>query len=228
MKLLLTSAGIKNPSIHQALVDLLGKPIAECSALCITTGIYAMPGGTLGAVRAWVFISGQEPRAPMCELGWKSLGVLELTALPSLDKAVWVPMIQETDVLLVNGGDSLYLGYWMRQSGLADLFPSLSKMVYVGLSAGSMVMTPNIGEEFVHWKSPSGDDKTLGLVDFAIFPHLDHEMLPENTMAHAEKWAAGMRVPGYAMDDETAIKVVDGAVEVVSEGHWKLFPPNAV
>ncbi len=222
MKLLLTSAGIKNTSIQAALVDLLGKPIAECSALCIPTGSYGHP--MAGPGRAWKFISGQEPRTPMCELGWKSLGVLELTALPSIDNELWVPLVQEADVLLVNGGDSLYLCYWMRQSGLADLLPSLSA-VFVGLSAGSMVMTPSIGEDFVGWKPPIGGDETLGLVDFSIFPHLDHEDLPENTMAHAERWAAGMSVPGYAIDDETAIKVTGDTVEVISEGHWKLFTP---
>ena len=88
-------------------------------------------------------------------------------------------------------------------------------------------MTPNIGEWFVGWRPPgdSGSDETLGLVDFSIFPHLDHEMLPYNTMAHAEKWAAGMPVSSYAIDDETAIQVSDGAVKVVSEGNWKRFTP---
>ena len=221
MKLLLTSAGIKNPSIHDALLELLDKPIAESSALCIPTATYALPGG---AELAWNFISGREPRAPMCELGWKSVGVLELTSLPGLDEAVWVPMVQETDVLLVNGGDPLYLCYWMQESGLADLLPSL-RAVYVGLSAGSMVMAPRIGEDFVRWRPPTGGDATLGMVEFAMFPHLDHEDLPENTMADAERWASGMPVPAYAIDDETAIKVVDGNVDVVSEGHWKLFDP---
>jgi dipeptidase E len=220
MKFLLTSAGIKNKSIHDTLVDMLGKPIAEANALCITTGLYAIPGG---AGNAWLFFSGQAT-TPMCELGWKSMGVLELTALPSIDKELWVPMVKETDVLLVNGGDPLYLCYWMRQSGLADLLPSL-RAVYVGLSAGSMVMAPNIGEFFVGWTPPNGGDETLSLVDFAMFPHLDHEMLPHNTMAAAEKWAAGMQGPAYAIDDQTAIKVIDGEVEVVSEGHWKLFAP---
>src|SRR6202012_666564 len=104
MKLLLTSAGIKNPSIHDALVDLLGKPIAESSALCIPTAAYGQPMGGPGA--AWRFITGRAT-TPMCELGWKSLGVLELTALPSIDKEQWVPMVQESDALLVNGGDAL-------------------------------------------------------------------------------------------------------------------------
>lgn len=88
MKLLLTSAGIKNTSIHNTLVDMLGKPIDECNALCIPTAIYAIPNGP---VLAWNFISGQEPRCPMCELGWKSLGVLELTALPSIKKDTGCP-----------------------------------------------------------------------------------------------------------------------------------------
>jgi dipeptidase E len=155
MKLLLTSAGIKNPSIHSALLDLLGKPIAESSALCITTASYALPGG---ARLAWEFFTGQAT-TPMCELGWKSMGVLELTALPSIDKELWVPTVQETDILLVNGGDPLYLCHWMRQSGLADLLPLLS-IVYAGLSAGSLIMAPNIGEAFVGWKPPTGGDET--------------------------------------------------------------------
>jgi dipeptidase E len=222
MRFLLTSAGIKNTSIHDALVDLLGKPIAESSALCIPTAAYGHPMAGPGA--AWRFISGREPRCPMSGLGWKSLGVLELTALPSIDEEQWVPMVQETDVLLADGGDALYLCYWMQQSGLADLLPSLHA-VWVGLSGGSMVMTPSIGEDFVRWQPPGGSDRTLGLVDFSIFPHLDHEQMPSNCMANAEKWAAGMPQPAYLIDDQTAIKVTDGAVEVVSEGHWKLFTP---
>jgi dipeptidase E len=160
----------------------------------------------------------------MCELGWKSLGVLELTALPSIGEELWLPKVKETDVLLVNGGDPMYLNYWMRQSGLADLLPSLSG-IYVGLSAGSMVMTPRIGKEFIGWKPPGGGDETLGIVNFSIFPHLDHPDLPENTMADAERWAAGISSPAYAIDDETAIKVVDGVAEVISEGNWKQFTP---
>ena len=221
MKLLLTSAGIKNPTIRSAMDDLLGKPVAECDALCIPTASYGHPMSGLGG--AWRFISGQQPNCPMTGLGWKSLGVLELTALPSMDREPWVEAVQTTDVLLANGGDSLYLGHWMRESGLVDLFPSLPETVYVGLSGGSMVMTPRIGEDFVGWRPPEGGDTTLGVVDFSIFPHLDHPALPENTMADAERWAAELTGPAYAIDDDTAIKVTGGTVEVVSEGHWKLF-----
>jgi dipeptidase E len=222
MKLLLTSAGIKNASIHDAMVELLGKPIAECDALLIPTASYGHPMG--GPRGAWRFITGNQPRTPLTELGWKSMGVLELTALPSIDREQWVPLVEQTDALLANGGDALYLAHWMRESGLADLLPSLSA-VWVGISGGSMVMAPNVGEEPIEWRPPAGGDEALGLVGFSIFPHVDHPDLPDNCMANAEKWAAKLPVPGYAIDDQTAIQVVDGTVEVVSEGHWKLFTP---
>jgi dipeptidase E len=89
-----------------------------------------------------------------------------------------------------------------------------------------MVMTPRIGEDFVQWRPPTGDDNTLGVVEFSICPHLAEEGMPGNSMAEAESWAAGIPHPAYVIDDETAIKVVDGTVEVVSEGHWKLLTPR--
>ncbi len=219
MKLLLTSAGIKNASIHDAMVGLLGKPIDQCNALCIPTAGYGHPMGSPGG--AWRFITGQA-RTPMCELGWKSLGVLELTALPSIGEARWKPWVSEADVLLVNGGDALYLSHWMRQSGLADMLASMDA-VWVGLSGGSMVMAPRIGADFMGWQPPDGQDRALGVVDFSIFPHLDHPDLPENTMADAERWAATIPGPAYAIDDDTAIQVTAGGVEVISGGHWRLF-----
>lgn len=220
MKLLLTSGGVRNASIHDALLDLLGKPIAECNALLIPTALWGHPHGTPAGI--WRFVNGRSG-CPMGELGWKSLGVLELTALPSVGEARWVPWVRAADVLLVEGGDALYLAYWMRHSGLAALLPTLA-IVWVGLSAGSMVMTPRVGEEFVEMKpSITGDDLGLGLVDFSIFPHLDHPGFTENTMACAERWATRIGGPSYAIDDETAIRVVDGQVDVISEGNWRYF-----
>jgi dipeptidase E len=219
VKLLLTSAGIKNPTINDAMLELLGKPIAECDALCIPTASYGhAPRGIHGVYR---FLTGRAT-TPMLELGWKSMGVLELTALPTLERAAWVPVVEGVDVLLANGGDSLYLAHHMEKSGVAELLPSLNA-VWVGLSAGSMVMTPRIGEDFKVWNPPDGGDRALGIVDFSIFPHVDHPDLTENTMAAAEQWAAGLGNPAYAIDDDTAIKVTDGTVEVISEGHWQQF-----
>lgn len=219
MKLLLTSGGVTNPSIHAALVRLLGKPVAESRALCVPTAQWGHPlcgpttvRGLLAAADSrWRHLSG---------LGWASLGALELTALPSIGAERWVPWVRDADVLLVDGGDATYLCHWMRESGLADLLPTLPDTVWVGVSAGSMVMSPRIGPSFVEWAA-APDDRTLGVVDFSIFPHLD--AFPQNTMADAERWAADLGVPAYAIDEQTAITVVDGAVEVVSEGRWTTF-----
>ena len=244
MRALLTSSGIKNNSIHHALVDLLGKPVSEANALFVPTAIYPFPGGPGMAYRA---ITGQSA-SPLCELGWKSLGVLELTALPSIDEAAWVPTVRDADALLFWGGDPLFLAHWMRRSGLTALLPTLRpEAVYVGVSAGSIAATSAFAETYdepprgtdgpltsqdVVFTTPDGDvDRTLvtgqgaGLVDFAVIPHLDHPNHPDASLPNAEKWAAHIPAPTYAIDDETALKVADGATEVVSEGQWKLFQP---
>ena len=222
MKLLLTSSGVTNASIEDALVDLLGKPIAESNALCIPTGVQPFPGGPS---HVYQFIAATN-FGPMCGLGWKSLGVLELTALPSVREEYWKPAVQETDALLVWGGSPLYLCYWMRESGLADLLPSLRpEMVYVGTSGGAMVATPDFGGVAYDGFEPlTGSDDALGLVDFSVYPHLDRkDGLPPASQEEIEAWAAGLSVPAYVIDDDTAIKVVDGSVEVVSEGRWMLL-----
>jgi dipeptidase E len=242
MKLLLTSAGITNASIHAALLELLGKPIAECNALCIPTAIYPFAGSP---AMAYQFITGTGG-TPLCGLGWKSLGVLELTALPSIPAAHWQAAVRETDALLVYGGEPLYLRMWMRQSGLADLFAELPNLVYVGISAGSIVTTAQIGEVYPGVLPPAADDMKLeevtlakpdgepwtitfatapglGLVDFSLFPHLNNPDMLDTAPENVAQWAA--RVPNrlYGIDDQTAIKVVAGTAEVVSEGHWQLF-----
>ena len=242
MQLLLTSSGINNPTIHKALVDLLGKPIAESNALVVPTGIYPY---SVGAAMAYKAVSGTAP-TPLCELGWKSLGLLELTALPSIDRSAWVPAVEETDALLVWGGDPLFLSYWMYESGLPDLLSSLQRpVVYVGVSAGSMVAAPTFGETYKKPYQGTGNRLTLedmtfptpegeitmnfitargaGFIDFAMIPHANHKDRPDASFSGAPKWAAKLPVPVYAIDDETAIKVIGDSVEVVSEGQWKQF-----
>ena len=242
MKLLLTSSGICNPSIHDALVDLLGKPIAESDALFVPTGIYPF---SVGPVMAYKAICGKV-QSPLCELGWKSLGVLELTALPTIDRAAWVPSVEKTDALLVWGGDPLYLSYWMSQSGLTDLLPSLKgDLVYVGVSAGSIAVAPTFGETYhkpyrgtgtpltvedVAFPAPDGEirmnfitAKGAGFTNFAVIPHANQKDRPDASFTNAEKWAAKLPVPVYAIDDQTAVKVIGDSVEVVSEGRWQRF-----
>ena len=217
MKLLLTSGGITNTSIRDALVDMLGKPITDSTALCVPTALWGYPRREPAPARD--YLSGRA-WGGMTSLEWRSLGVLELSALPTVGAERWVPWVREADALLVAGGEATYLCHWMRESGLADLLPSLVDTVWVGVSAGSIVMTPRIGDAFVEWPS-APDDRTLGLVDFSIFPHLD--VFPENSLSEAERWAAGIDPPAYAIDDQTAITVTGGTVEVVSEGQWTLL-----
>jgi dipeptidase E len=217
VRFLLTSGGITNASINEALVDLLGKPIADSAAICVPTALWGYPRREPASARE--YLTGRA-WGGMTSLQWKSLGVLELSALPTIGADRWVPWVREADVLLVAGGEATYLCHWMRESGLADLLPSLTDTVWVGVRAGSMVLTPRIGGAFVEWPL-APDDHTLGVVDFSIFPHLD--VFPENTLAEAERWAAQIGHPSYALDDQTAIKVDNGAVEVVSEGRWKLL-----
>jgi dipeptidase E len=240
MRLLLTSSGISNSSIHGALVELLGKPIAEASALFVPTAIYPFPDGPGHAFQAIV----GKAKSPLCELGWKSIGVLELTALPSIDRKVWTETVRQSDALLVWGGDPVFLSYWIKQSGLAEVFSSLRpETVYVGVSAGSIATAATFGETYVDTPRCRGERLStedivfsgregtftvtlvtaegVGLVDFAVIPHVEFDDFQD--AANAEAWARRVPVPTYAIDDQTAIRVADGAVDVVSEGRWKLF-----
>lgn len=221
MKLLLTSGGITNDTIRAELTRLLGKDIADSDALLIPTAQWGQPACSPQSV--WRTTSGRSSgRAGFVDLGWRSVGILELTALPSIGPERWTPWVRDADVLLVDGGEAVYLAHWMRESGLADLLPTLDDTVWVGVSAGSMVLTPRIGDEFVDWR-PGEGDRTLGVVDFAIFPHVDYPGWTENTREKAREWAARMPHRAYAIDDATAISVVGGAATVVSEGHWEKF-----
>lgn len=226
MKFLLTSSGISNKSIGDALAELLGKPVAESSALFVPTAIHPFPGG---ANMAWQTVSA-DAKLPAWNVGWKSVGLLELTTLPTIRPENWMPAVREADALIVWGGNVLYLCHWLRRSGLADLLPTLTETVYFGVSAGSIAVTPyNCDAEFNRQFVPDGSDmaqdaeRALGLVDFTLYPHLDRPEMPDASLANIGRWASGIPVPTYAIDDDTAITVVDGSVDVVSEGNWKRF-----
>ena len=219
MKMLLTDAGITNPSIAAALVELLGKPIEESVALDVPTALHPGPNG---AFQARKVVAGLEERSPYTQLPWRSVGLFELAALPSVGRERWEPVLRAADVLLVEGGDALFLAHWMRESGVAELLPDLENLTYVGLSAGSMVMTPSIGKAFTSWEPPGGGDETLGFVPFSLCPHVAFDGGEGNPIEVCEKWASMIGRRAYLTDNQTAIKVVDGVEEVVSEGTWRL------
>jgi len=241
VKLLLTSGGISNQSITDALVELLGKPIADASALFIPTAIHPFADGPAEAIRA---ISGHPERPPLCQLGWKSLGILELTALPSIERELWAETVLSADALLVWGGDPVYLAYWMKHSGLAEVLAGAPpELVYVGVSAGAIATASTFGEVYREVPCCSGErlssaqisfsvagealEMTLvtahgmGLVEFSIIPHVEFGD-PED-VANAELWAGRLPLPSYALDDQSAVRVEDGKVEVISEGNWRLL-----
>ncbi len=242
MKLLLTSSGITNPSLRAALEKLLGKPISEANALFVPTGMHPFPSGGQYAFKAMC----GEMSGRLCGLGWKSLGLLELTALTSISKDVWVNAVQEADALLVWGGDPIYISYWMKETGLGELLHTLDDThVYVGVSAGAMAATTLFGETYpetptcrqevisseqVTFHSTKGDfsmefrtARGIGLVDFNIIAHLGAEWHTSATIENAEIWANKVPVPTYAIDDSSGVQVVAGDVEVVTEGTWRLF-----
>jgi dipeptidase E len=231
MKLLLTSVGATNDSIRGALVELLGKPVEDCRAVQINTALYASPNGPEDAYEMAKYYG---------EMGWKELGTLELTALPTIEEEHWLPFVQSSDAILVSGGNTGYLSFWMQESGFAEKLPGLlAAAVYFGISAGSTMLTPGqnydperLENEGIYYDdefeepAPRGAGSAwgMGLVDFSIRPHLGADYFPVVVdMAMMERAAARLDHPMYAIDDETAIKVVDGAVEVVSEGEWRYF-----
>ena len=218
MKMLLTSGGVTNESIRKSLIGLIGKEPQSSRALCIPTAQWAHPYCSPESVRN--LIAATPDFKYFTGIEWASLGVLELTALPTIGIERWRPWVESADVILADGGDATYLCHWMRQSGFVDLLPALKDKVWVGVSAGSMVMTPRIGTYFVEW-SQAPNDRCLGQVDFSIFPHLN--AFPTNTILAAEKWAKEIGIPAYAIDEQTAIQVVDAKVEVISEGYWREF-----
>lgn len=221
MKMLLTSGGITNDSIRDELVRLLGMPIEQAHALFVPTAQWGQPMCSPQSV--WRATAGAPPfGSALVDRGWASVGVLELTALPSIDPERWRGWVEAADVLLVDGGEAVFLAHWMRQTGLHRMLPDLDELVWVGVSAGSMVMTPRIGPEFVDWQ-PDGSDETLGVVGFSIFPHLDYPGWDANSTAAAKRWAAALAAPAYAIDEQTAISVDGDDLRVVSEGHWESF-----
>ncbi|HSW80259.1 MAG TPA: Type 1 glutamine amidotransferase-like domain-containing protein [Candidatus Saccharimonadales bacterium] len=231
MKLLLTSAGITNNSIAQALRDLLGKPTNESKIVIVPTGQNPEPGD-----KGWVI---DEDLLGPYKLGWKELNIIDLAAVASLDTSLWWPQFEEADVLLFGGGNCFYLSYWLQKSGVYDAMPKwLETKLYIGISAGSMVATESLRTDSLAIEKlgvmrleeygdlgPNGQSsqKTLMLVDFAFRPHLNSPEFPKARADVIEKIVPKLDVPLYALDDQSALKVVDGNVEVISEGKWLLF-----
>lgn len=232
-RLLLTSGGLTNPTIIAALEGLLGKPLSESQAVVVPTAAYALEGGPEFLAAD---LSEQAGR-------WKQWALLELSTLETIPLSCWMPSLQSADVVVVGGGNTPYLSYWAFRSGFADtLRGMLDRIVYVGVSAGSLIASHSFdinhdrlaqtgiyADEQYNDIGPAGagSDRTLQFTDFAIRPHLNAPYFRGVALADMEQVAARSTVPVYAIDDASAIVVAGGRTEVVSEGQWHLLASGA-
>jgi dipeptidase E len=214
MKLLLTSAGITNRSIANTLQLLIGKSFHQQKLVYIPTAVNLEKGD-----KSWFIKDLVNSR----NLGFSSLDIVDISALP---KTVWEPRIQEANVIQIGGGNTYYLAYWIRRSGLGKLLPDLLQTkVYVGTSAGSIILTPSLTMS----SSEPGtfkDAQALGLVQFHIRPHLHTRGFPQVKKETLEKIALKLRAPVYYLDDQSAVTVIDNKTEVVSEGDYFVIDPK--
>lgn len=226
MKLLLTSGGLTNPSICKALDDLIGKPAKDSKIAFIPTAANPERGD-----KEWLINDLYRIR----QQGY-FVDIIELTALTPDSIA---KVLEDKDVIFVGGGNTFYLSYWLQKSGLFDLLPELLKTkVYAGISAGSMIMGESLvlssqaqnniqafeDEDYdlvVSTGEASGD--TLGLAPLIFRPHLNSRWVPNARNEIIAKKVAKLTDKVYALDDNSALKIVDGKIEVISEGDWKQY-----
>jgi dipeptidase E len=217
MKFLLTSSGMTNKSIEKALLELLGKPFKQAHLTFIPTAANVEKGD-----KTWLVNDMNNFRV----LNFQSLDIIDISAVP---KKIWLPSFEDADILVFGGGNVRYLLEWIGNSGLTEYLPRLlEKKVYVGISAGSMVTAKNIslssmGILYFEKKGVLENTNGLGFVDFEIRPHLDSKWFPNLTIGYLTKLAKEIPTTFYAIDDNTAVKIVDDKITIISEGNWKKF-----
>ncbi len=226
MKLLLTSDGLTNDVVADALRELVGKKPADTYVAFIPTAAHAEHSDTL-PIRDVQRIVDYGYQVDVYDLA-----TVEPTAVAS--------DLQGYDVIFVGGGNAFYLSYWMQKSGLFDALPELLKSkVYAGISAGSMITSRSLclSSQAVKNKQafqkkdydalgPKGESSgtTLGLVDIVFRPHLNRRVFSLDNLSSLKKYTQHIDYPVYALDDNSALQVVGNRIEVVSAGVWKLLP----
>ena len=222
MRLLLTSSGLRNETLRQALRDLLGIPFEEANVVYIPTASVAEPGD-----HSWLVADLNR----LYGLGWRQFDVLELNGLP---QQVVLDRLRHADVVYVEGGNHYHLARSITENGLAEGFlEALESRVYVGVSAGSMIFSKRLDErsadvigdaEDLHLLGATTLRPPFGLFDWYLKPHLYSPDFPERDDEWAEAIAAKADFPIYFIDDATAVRVDGDAVDVLSEGRWRSLP----
>lgn len=214
MKLLLTSGGITNKSIANALFELVGKKPGDISLVFVPTASNVEVGDKEWFINDLLNLKKQN---------FKSIDIADISAV---DEKIWRPKFEGADVLFFEGGNTYHLMEWINKSGLAKLLPDMLKTkVYVGVSAGSMITNPDLALKISQMVYEEDFDKTedmkgLGYVDFYFLPHLDSEYFKKLRESNIREVTQDMKERIYAMDDNSALKIMDSKVEVISEGKW--------
>lgn len=215
MKLLLTSNGLSNQSIAKALFELVGKPASETTIVFIPTAMNIARGD-----KGWFINDLYNIKKQGCKL----VDIVDISALP---KDIWQPRIEQGDVLFFSGGHTSHLMRWLKESGLAELLPELLKIrVYAGISAGSMVASPTLAlsdnDKKIYYEEKFGyrNEEALHFVDVYMRPHFNSANFPRARKEYIENIAKETGKPIYALDDESALKIIDGKIEVVTEGEY--------
>jgi dipeptidase E len=211
MKLLLTSAGITNKSITDALSELLAKPFSESNLVFIPTAANVEEGD-----KDWLIDNLYQCKS----FGFKSIDIVDI-ALP---KEVWQGRLEPADILLFGGGNTFYLAEQLEKAGLkSSILELLKTKVYVGISAGAQVASDKIlvsSTQLFQDEDKRQAVEALGLVNFQFRPHLNSPYFPNVNKDVLTRVASEIKVPMYVLDDQSALKVVNGQVEVVSEGEY--------
>lgn len=217
MKLLLTSEGLTNDSIKNALKELTEKPFDQLRLTFIPTAANVEDND-----KNWLI----NDMSSCQELGLKSIDIVDISAL---DKEIFRPRLERADILLFGGGNTFHLLYWIKKSGLEEILPDLLKTrVYVGISAGSMVVTPTLALdsqsiELYEEKNELKDEEALHYVNFHIRPHLNSPFFPKVTRENIAKIVEKVTDTIYALDDNSAVQVINGKAKIISEGEWIKF-----
>lgn len=216
MKLLLTSNGFSNQKIADVLFELVGKKPEDTSLVFVPTASNVEMGDKGWFINDLINISNQN---------FKSVAIADISAV---SEEVWRPQFEEADVLFFEGGESYHLMNWVNKSGLAKLLPDMLKSkVYMGLSAGSMIVGPDLDlrlSKIIYGGDAAEDSMSgLGLVDFYFLPHLNSPYFRPRTEEILKDVVKDVPRKMYVLDDQSALKVVDGHVEHVGDGEYLEF-----
>ena len=210
MRLLLTSNGISNKSIAKSFRKLLDKPFVKAKLVFIPTA-----ANISSEDKQWLINDLNN----CARLGFKKINILNIDATPQ--EKIWRPQVEEADAILIGGGNTFYLMHWLKKvwacGGVTEI---VEEKVYVGISAGSIATGPNLSLLKLYYGETGQNEESLKLVNFHFRSHFNSPDFPKARTKYLTKLAKQLKEPMYALDDNSALEVIDGRVKIVSEGKY--------